>query len=142
MMKRLLFVPLLLTTKLAIGIDADSLPDPALQSRYQNLTRELRCVQCQNQTIADSDAPIAVDLRRELRELLSTGKSDDEVLKFLTDRYGDFVLYRPPFAARTWILWGGPAAALLIAILTAGIVIRRRSRLPLNDEPEAGAGTE
>ena len=123
-----------LVAKFAFAVDAESLPDPALQARYQALTRELRCVQCQNQTIADSDAPIAIDLRRELRELLVAGKSDDEVLKFLTDRYGDFVLYRPRFNARTFLLWATPVIALFAAVMTAIVVIRRRMRLPLDDE--------
>jgi cytochrome c-type biogenesis protein CcmH len=136
-MKRIVFaLPLLLFAAIAAGIDAESFTDPALQSRYQNLTRELRCVQCQNQTIADSDAPIAVDLRRELRELLAAGKSDDEVLTFLTDRYGDFVLYRPPFVARTWMLWAGPIVVLFAAAGAAIVVIRRRANMPLDKDTD------
>jgi cytochrome c-type biogenesis protein CcmH len=142
-MKRwVLSAALIVFANLAAGIDAESFTDPALLARYQNLTRELRCVQCQNQTIADSDAPIAVDLRRELRELLASGKSDDEVLKFLTDRYGDFVLYRPPFVARTWLLWAGPVIVLFAALGTAMVVIRRRATLPIDNDSDPGTSAQ
>ena len=122
----------------ASAIDsAPAFEDPVLLARYQHLTRELRCLVCQNETIADSNAPLAADLRRELRGLIADGKTDDEIRKFLTDRYGDFVLYNPPFVARTWILWAAPVIALLAALGIAIVVIRRRSQLPLEDGIEA-----
>src|SRR5450755_4519367 len=87
--------------------------DPALESRMSRITSELRCLVCQNQTIADSNADLAVDLRRQTREMLKQGKSDREVVEYMTARYGDFVLYRPPLQANTALLWFGPAAMLL-----------------------------
>jgi len=121
----------------AFAIDrAPAFDDPILLARYQHLTRELRCLVCQNETIADSNAPLAADLRRELRDLIAAGKTDDEVRKFLTDRYGDFVLYNPPFVARTWLLWAAPVIALLAALGVAIGVIRRRAKMPLDSEFE------
>jgi cytochrome c-type biogenesis protein CcmH len=118
----------------ALAIDsAPAFEDPVLLARYQHLTRELRCLVCQNETIADSNAPLAADLRRELRALIAAGKTDDEIRKFLTDRYGDFVLYNPPFVARTLLLWAAPVIALLAALGVAIVVIRRRAQLPLED---------
>jgi cytochrome c-type biogenesis protein CcmH len=129
----------LLLVVCAHAIDsAPAFDDPILQARYQKLTQELRCLVCQNETIADSNVQLAGDLRRELRGLLAAGKSDEEVLKFLTDRYGDFVLYRPPFIARTWVLWATPIVALLGACAIAFVIIKRRAQLPLDDDPEAG----
>ena len=94
------------------------------------ITSELRCLVCQNQTIADSNAALAVDLRREARSLLKQGKSDREVIDYMTERYGDFVLYRPPLRSTTFLLWFGPGLMLLgggAAVLV--VVLRRRSRL-------------
>ena len=103
--------------------------DPAMQARYEHLTRELRCLVCQNQTIADSNAGLAVDLRREVRELMEAGKSDDEIYKFLTDRYGDFVLYQPPVKPRTYLLWAAPVLLVLGGLGAALLVIARRARV-------------
>src|SRR3954451_19445874 len=86
--------------------------DPALEARMVRITSELRCLVCQNQTIADSNASLAVDLRRETREMLKQGKSDAEVVDYMTARYGDFVLYRPPLRATTVLLWFGPMLLL------------------------------
>src|SRR6187551_2017125 len=88
--------------------------DPALEARMTRITAELRCLVCQNQTIADSNAGLAVDLRRETREMLRQGKSDAEIIAYMTARYGDFVLYRPPLKATTALLWFGPAAMLAL----------------------------
>ena len=87
--------------------------DPILQARYEHLIGDLRCLVCQNESIADSNAPLAADLRREVREMLRAGKQDAEILRFMTDRYGDFVLFRPPFVARTWLLWLAPILLLI-----------------------------
>ncbi len=103
--------------------------DPALEARMLRIAAELRCLVCQNQTIADSDASLAVDLRRETREMLKQGKSDREVIDYMTARYGDFVLYRPPLKATTALLWFGPAVLLLGGGGVLILVLRRRSRL-------------
>lgn len=120
---------LLLVAMSAAAIDAEApLPDPAMQSRYERLARELRCLVCQNETIADSTAPLAADLRRELRRMIEAGQSDEQVRGFLTARYGDFVLYRPPVTGRTWLLWAAPALLLLVALGTAATIIARKAR--------------
>src|SRR5262249_46485591 len=119
----------------AFAIDsAPAFSDPVLQERYEALTHQLRCLVCQNETIADSGADLAADLRRELREQIGAGHSDAEILKFMTDRYGAFVLYKPPFERRTWLLWAAPGLLLLIGIVSAGAVILRRSRLPSQND--------
>ncbi|NGY05421.1 cytochrome c-type biogenesis protein [Solimonas terrae] len=99
-------------------------PDPAHltadeQQRYDSLIHELRCLVCQNETIGDSQAPLAADLRNQVHAQLAAGRSDVEIKRYLTDRYGDFVLYRPPFKAKTWLLWAGPFLVLLIALVVA-----------------------
>ena len=104
--------------------------DPQLEARMMSVASELRCLVCQNQTVADSHAGLAVDLRQQIREQLAAGRSEDEVRRFMTDRYGDFVLYRPPFNARTALLWGGPALLLLGSLGALAGVLRRRQRLP------------
>jgi cytochrome c-type biogenesis protein CcmH len=117
------------------AIDTESaFADPVLQGRYEHLTNELRCLVCQNQTIADSNASLAGDLRREVREMIARGDSDAQIKTFLTARYGDFVLYDPPLSARTLLLWAAPA---LLVLLTVGVVVRtviRRSRQPIEDD--------
>jgi cytochrome c-type biogenesis protein CcmH len=111
------------------------LADPALEQRARELSKELRCLVCQNQSIDDSDADLARDLRRIVREQLIAGKSDQEIIDYLTARYGDFVLLKPPVKPATWGLWFGPLAVLVIAALGAVIYVRRRgtrseTRLP------------
>ncbi|GAB1368578.1 cytochrome c maturation protein CcmH [Azonexus hydrophilus] len=103
--------------------------DPVAEKRLQALSRELRCLVCQNETIADSNAELAVDLRREIRGMIQEGRSDNEILEFMVTRYGDFVLYRPPVKAITLLLWGGPIALLLIAVLSLRSYLKRRSIL-------------
>jgi cytochrome c-type biogenesis protein CcmH len=103
--------------------------DPALEARMTRITSELRCLVCQNQTIADSTADLAADLRRETRELLKQGKSDQEIVDYMTARYGDFVLYRPPLRATTVLLWFGPALMLLVGAAVLVLILRRRSRM-------------
>lgn len=111
--------------------------DPALEARMQAVTSELRCLVCQNQTIADSQADLAVDLRREVRDLLRQGKSEREIIDYMTARYGDFVLYRPPMKPTTMLLWYGPALLLAVGIAALVLVLRRRSRLAAeNFEPD------
>jgi len=111
--------------------------DPALEARMLAITGELRCLVCQNQTIADSHADLAVDLRQEVREMLQRGQTPDQIRRYMTDRYGDFILYRPPLKASTAVLWLAPAALLLVALAALAVVIRRRARLSDDQfEPE------
>ncbi len=118
---------LLCLSPIALAVDAGQhFEDPALQARYERLIHDLRCLVCQNESIADSNATLASDLRREVRELMKEGRSDDEIRGFLTERYGDFVLYRPPLKPRTWLLWSAPALFLLAGLgVVISIVIRR-----------------
>ncbi|WP_051329131.1 cytochrome c-type biogenesis protein [Geminicoccus roseus] len=104
---------------------AEQLADPAQEARARALGQELRCLVCQNQSIDDSDADLAKDLRRVVRERIEAGDSDREILDYLTDRYGEFVLLRPPVSRATWVLWFGPLVLLVVAVLTA-LVWRRR----------------
>ena len=111
--------------------------DPALEARMLEITGELRCLVCQNQTIADSHADLAVDLRQQVREMLQRGRTPEQIRRYMTDRYGDFVLYRPPLKATTAALWLGPGLLLVIALAALALVIRRRSRLADDEfEPE------
>ena len=108
---------------------APAAQDPAIEARMVRIAGELRCLVCQNQTIADSHAGLADDLRRELREMVGRGDSDEQIVKYMTDRYGDFVLYRPPLKPTTALLWFGPAALLVGGLTTLLIVLKRRSRM-------------
>jgi cytochrome c-type biogenesis protein CcmH len=114
--------------------------DPALQQRYENITRELRCLVCQNETIADSNATLAGDLRREVREMIAAGKTDDEIRQFMIERYGDFVLYRPRLTPINFLLWAAPALLLLGGAFAVVRVVRRRAAEADIDPagPEAG----
>ncbi len=103
---------------------------PAEEQRFKSLTAELRCVMCQNQSIADSNAPIAHDLRQEVLKLMSEGKSDPQIKQYLVDRYTDFVLYEPPMKKSTWLLWLGPFLILLIGALAVLKIISRKSPPP------------
>jgi cytochrome c-type biogenesis protein CcmH len=138
----LLSLALILLAPLAHAIDTTSLPDPVLQERYLKLTHELRCMQCQNQTLADSPVEIAAELRREVRDLLVAGKSDDEVRDFLVARYGEFILFKPRFSLRNMWLWLGPGVLLLVGAFIAVRIVRQRSALVAQDdqplEEEAG----
>jgi cytochrome c-type biogenesis protein CcmH len=107
--------------------------DPALEARMMDIAGELRCLVCQNQTIADSHADLAVDLRQQIREMLGRGMSADSVRSYMTDRYGDFVLYKPPFKASTALLWVGPGVLMAGALAALFGVLRRRQRM----NPEA-----
>lgn len=100
--------------------------DPVVEKRLVSISEELRCLVCQNESLAGSHAELAQDLRREIRNMIKAGKSDDEIMQFMVDRYGDFVLYRPPLKATTVFLWFGPFLLVIIAIL--GLVLHLRSR--------------
>jgi cytochrome c-type biogenesis protein CcmH len=116
------------------------LEDPALEQRARDLSKQLRCLVCQNQSIDDSDADLARDLRRIVREQLVAGRSDTQIIEYLTARYGDFVLLKPPVKPATWGLWFGPA--LVFAIAAAGIVVYVRRRCTAPDAPSAGLSRE
>ena len=116
---------------------APAAADPVLEARMQAIAVELRCLVCQNQTIADSHADLAVDLRNQVREMLRQGKSDREIIDYMTARYGDFVLYRPPVKGTTMLLWFGPAVLLVGGVGILWLVLRRRSRRAAEDfEPD------
>ena len=119
--------------------DHGQLQNPLLQSRFERITKELRCLVCQNESIADSNADLANDLRRQVREMLVAGKSDADIFKFMTDRYGEFVRFNPPLNAKTLLIWGAPFVMVLVG---AGIIFRiarQRARMPLDDEPAGSA---
>ena len=120
----------------AWAVDPTELPDPRLQARYVALTHELRCMQCQNEALADSPVDLAADLRREVRDQLLAGKSDDDIRAWMSARYGDFILFRPRYSLRNAWLWGAPAALLLIGALVCWRVVRARmTLLPADHEP-------
>jgi cytochrome c-type biogenesis protein CcmH len=117
--------------------------DPVLEQRLMTLSAELRCLVCQNQSLADSHADLAVDLRNQIREQMKAGKSDEQIRAWLTERYGDFVLYRPPVKSSTALLWFGPFILLIAAVATLLVYLQRRrrqaARAPLSDEERARA---
>jgi cytochrome c-type biogenesis protein CcmH len=125
----------------AWAVDPTELPDPALQARYSALTHELRCMQCQNESLADSPVELAADLRREVREQLLAGKSDAQVRAWMAARYGDFILFRPRYSWRNAWLWGAPAVLLLIGAMVSWRIVRERTALlgtddaPLEEDP-------
>jgi len=112
--------------------------DPVVEARLKHLAVELRCLVCQNQTLADSNAPLAEDLRREVREMIAKNMSDQEIIDFLVQRYGDFVLYRPPWKASTTLLWIGPFFLLGVGAAALVVALRRRAQklvdTPVTDE--------
>lgn len=113
------------------GVEVHRFTDPELEARYKVLINELRCLVCQNQNIADSNAGLAKTLREETFRMINEGASDEEIVKFMVTRYGDFVLYKPPFKAQTFLLWVGPFALLILAFLIAIIIIRRNKAASL-----------
>jgi cytochrome c-type biogenesis protein CcmH len=139
-MKRLLAL-LLLALALGSAWAKDAAPlaeDPAVEQRMLSISEEMRCLVCQNESLAASRADLALDLRRELRELIKQGKTDAEIREFMVSRYGDFVLYRPRVSPRTYLLWGGPFLLMIVAVVVLMIYLRRRNRAvgqaPLSEE--------
>ena len=130
-LRTLVLLALLLAPALCIAQVSDPTPlrfrDAAEEARFHQLTSELRCVMCQNQSLADSNAQIAHDLRREVLELMNQGKSDAEIKRFLVDRYGEFVLYKPEVQRDTWLLWFGPGLLLLAGAIVIIVIVRKRS---------------
>ncbi len=140
-MRACLLAVLLASWGAALAIDAqDAFDDPVLQERYEKINRELRCLVCQNQTIADSNATLAQDLRREVRDMIAAGRTDDEIRDFMIERYGDFVLYRPRMTAGNFLLWAAPILLLVAgAFVLVRVVKRRAQETDLEtDGPEAG----
>ena len=119
--------------------DYGQLQDPALQARFEHITAQLRCLVCQNESIADSNVELASDLRRQVREMLVAGQSDDAIFKFMTDRYGEFVRFNPPLETKTLFIWGAPFVMLLLGVIIVYRIVRQRSRMPLDDEPAPGS---
>lgn len=118
----------------APALDAyGQLEDPVLQARFEHITQDLRCLVCQNESIADSNVDLAADLRRQVREMLTAGKSDDAIFKFMTDRYGEFVRFAPPLTPKTALIWGAPFFMLLLGGFIIYRVVRQRSRMPLDE---------
>jgi len=138
-MRRLLIalIACLLAARVGANEAAPASADPALEARVMQIAAELRCLVCQNQTLADSNAGLALDLREQMRTMLREGADAEQVRRFMTDRYGDFVLYRPPLKATTLALWFGPLALLIGGIGVLWAVLRRRNRLGAEHfEPE------
>jgi len=125
---------LLFLMSTAIAVDSEeALEDPELQARYEDIVEQVRCLKCQNQTIKDSNAFLAGDLRREIRRMLVEGYTDEEIFDFLVDRYGDFALYNPRFSGKTLVLWIVPALFLLGGAFVLVNIVRRRMTLPIDD---------
>ena len=130
-MRRALALLAMLWLGLASAIAQEAqLADPKLEQRARDLSREIRCVVCQSQSVADSDADIARELRVLIREQITAGKSDEDIRDYLVARYGDFVLFNPPFKASTYVLWIGPFAVLVIAGVGVALFFRRRAQEP------------
>ena len=144
MLRRLLAPWLLCLPLVAVANEAAPVADdPLLEARVQHIAAELRCLVCQNQTIADSHSDLAVDLRRQVREMLERGDSDGQIVDYMTARYGDFVLYRPPLKTTTALLWFGPGVLLVGGLGMLVIVLRRRSRMSADRfEPDESQPTE
>ena len=134
---------LLFLSKPTLAVDnTPPLDDPAQQQRYIALINEFRCMQCQNEALADSNVSLAADLRLEVHDLIKAGKTDDEIRDYLVARYGEFILFRPRMSWRNAWLWAAPGVLLLAGIAIAFRVLRQRSRLPITDDdpPDAITG--
>lgn len=136
MIRSVVTLLLLLTcvTFVSVAKEAQPAEDPQIEQRMRALTQQLRCLVCQNETLADSQADLAEDLRKQIREQMKAGKSDQEIIAFLTQRYGDFVLYNPPVKATTFLLWFGPFVLLLGGTAFLFRFIKRRREL-IPDRP-------
>ena len=137
MKKLFLMIALLAASPLLFAIDTGkAFDDPVLQARYETIISEVRCLKCQNQTIKDSNAFLADDLRREIRRMLAEGKTDDEIYDFLVVRYGEFALYRPRMSGKTLILWIAPGLFILLGGIVAIRVVRTRMSMPIDADDE------
>lgn len=134
-MKLLVLVLMLFAGAPAVAIEAGlGFDDPVMNERYRELLREVRCPKCLNTSIADSDAPIAEDLRREVHQKMAAGASDQEIVAYLVSRYGEFVVYRPPLQPTTWALWGGPVALLAVGAFVFARILRNRAGQSLDQD--------
>jgi cytochrome c-type biogenesis protein CcmH len=133
-MRRCAVLMVLLFALPAAAIDTTVLPNAELQARYEALTHELRCMQCQNNSIADSPVFLAADLRKQVAEQLIAGKSDDEIRDYMVQRYGDVILFKPPLNASTAWVWFAPLVALVGGVIVAVVIVRRRSQLVATDD--------
>src|SRR6478672_3718447 len=135
-MRRIIFLLLLSLCFAAVMLAKDAQPneDPQIEQRMKHLTEQLRCLVCQNETLADSRADLAEDLRKQIREQIKAGKTDQEIIAFLTDRYGDFVLYKPPVKTTTYLLWFGPFVFLIGGTIVLLRFVRRRREM-IHEEP-------
>jgi cytochrome c-type biogenesis protein CcmH len=135
-MRKLLGILALVTMVLpALAIDTErAFEDPELQARYEEIISEVRCLKCQNQTLKDSNAFLASDLRREIRLMIEEGLSNDEIYDFLVERYGEFALYRPRTSGKTLILWIAPGALLLGGIIFLAGILRKRMSMPIDED--------
>ncbi len=129
----------LLSLTAEAAIESYPFSDQQTRERFQSITQELRCPKCQNQNIADSNAEIAQDLRKKVFQMLEQGRSDQDIYAYMTERYGDFVLYQPPVERRTWALWYAPVAILLLGLLAVVWISRLRSRVVTSDQSLAEA---
>ena len=121
---------LLMVTHVVWAIDSEPpFSDPVLEYRYEHLLQVIRCLQCMDENIANSDAPLAADFRRQIHAMVAEGRSEQQIKQYMVNRYGDFVLYDPPLQTSTWLLWTGPFLLLGIAILVVILVVRRRARM-------------
>ncbi|MDP6436732.1 MAG: cytochrome c-type biogenesis protein CcmH [Gammaproteobacteria bacterium] len=135
MIRALTFSLLLWLSLPAHAIDpSDKLEDPVQDELYQRITEEVRCLVCQNQSIANSTAPLAADLRREIRRMIEEGSNETEIKDFLVERYGDFVLYRPRFRSWNLVLWLGPIVLLTVGFIALVVNVRRRKNLPVDED--------
>jgi cytochrome c-type biogenesis protein CcmH len=136
-MTRALIILLALTVSFkALAVDTTQMPTPELQKRYLGLTHELRCMQCQNEAIADSPVSLAADLRRQVAEMLNAGESDDDVRAYMVARYGNFILFRPPVSSKTIWLWATPGILLLFgAAIAVRITMQRAALVDQDNEP-------
>ena len=134
-----LFCALLIAWPAAAVLPEEQLADPVLEARARTISQELRCVVCQNQSIDDSDAPLAADLRAIVRERLTAGDTDEEVVAYIVSRYGNFVLLKPPLDLQTMLLWGAPLLVLIPGGLGLALYLRRRSRAGAADPPPLSA---
>ena len=130
----MLFCLLFFSSLLSFAKEAQPNEDPQIEQRMKTLTEQLRCLVCQNETLADSRADLAEDLRKEIREQMKAGKSDQEIIAFLTQRYGDFVLYKPPVKSTTYLLWFGPFVLLILGTVVLFRFVKRRREL-IQEQP-------
>ncbi len=133
---RVLLPVLLFLAPAALAIAPTRMPTPQLEVRYERLIHGFRCMQCQDESLADSPVSLAADMRRQIRHMLIAGDSDQQIRHFFVSRYGYFILFKPPFVARTAWLWLAPGALLIIGAISAILVIRRRAMLVKSDEEE------